>query len=89
MGKIKIVFTKHAETDKFEMLKKFNFMLTKEDVLEVLREPEHIDQESDKPNVIVSKKLDKNHILRVVYRKEGDIIKIITFYPAEKGRYYK
>ena len=23
-----------------------------------------------------------------VYKKEGDIIKVITFYPAEKGRYY-
>lgn len=33
-------------------------------------------------------KLNSTHSLCVVYRLEnGDIIKIITFFPAEKGRY--
>lgn len=35
----------------------------------------------------VLKKLDDKHNLRVVYMQQGDIIKVITFYPVEKGRY--
>ena len=70
------------------MLAKHNFYPTEDDVIEVIKEPEHEDKESDKPNIIASKGIDEKHVLRVVYRKENDIIKIITFYPAEKGRYY-
>ena len=85
---MKIVFSKHAREDKFTMLAKHNFYPTEDDVIEVIKEPEHEDKESDKPNIIASKGIDEKHVLRVVYRKENDIIKIITFYPAEKGRYY-
>jgi len=53
-----------------------------------VRQPENIDIETDKPKFIVSGKLDRKHVLRVVYVREDDIIRIITFYPAEKGRYY-
>jgi len=35
----------------------------------------------------ITSKLDENHSLVVIYKHEDDIIKIITFYPAEKGRY--
>lgn len=88
---MKFVFTKHAVVDKLAMLKKHKFQIrvTKRLVKEIILGPEHKDEESDKPNIIASKGIDKNHILRVVYRKENDIIKVITFYPAEKGRYYE
>ncbi|OGY24971.1 MAG: hypothetical protein A2Z11_04880 [Candidatus Woykebacteria bacterium RBG_16_43_9] len=86
--KMKIVFSKHAKRDKFPILAKHKFYLNDEDVIKVIEEPEHEDKESDKPNVSASRNYDEKHILRVVYRKEGDIIRIITFYPAEKGRYY-
>jgi len=85
---MKIVFSKHAKEDKFSILAKHKFHLKEEDVVKVIKEAEHEDTESDKPNIIASKSLDEKHVLRIVYRKEGDIIKIITFYPAEKGRYY-
>jgi len=85
---MKIIFSDHARTDKFPILAKHNFYLKEADVIEIINGPEHQDKESDKPNVIASKSFDEKHILRVVYRKEGDIIRIITFYPAEKGRYY-
>lgn len=85
---MKIKFSRHAELDKFAELAKHRFYLTKDDIKKVVKNPEHIDKESDKPKIIVSKSLDEKHILRVVYKKEGGIIKIITFYPAEKGRYY-
>jgi len=85
---MKIVFSKHAREDKFSALAKHKFYLNEEDLIKIIEQPENQDKESDKPNIIASKSYDEKHILRVVYRKEGDIIKIITFYPAEKGRYY-
>ena len=88
---MKVVFTKHAAVDKFAILKKHKFKtrVTKNLIKKVILNPEHKDEESDKPNSIVSKSIDVEHILRVVYRKENDIILVITFYPAEKGRYYE
>ena len=85
---MRIVFTKHALIDKFAELKGHNFDLTKDDVIAVIDNSDHVDNKSDYPKIIVSKTFDKKHILRVVYKIENDIIKVITFYPAEKGRYY-
>ena len=85
---MKIVFSKHAREDKFPALARHEFYLDEKDVIKVIEEPEHEDKESDKPNIIASKSLDEKHVLRVVYRKEHDIIKLITFYPSEKGRHY-
>lgn len=85
---MKIVFSSHTLRDKFPLLKKHGFNLTKKQVCEVIKDPDHVDKISDFPKIIVSKNLDQKHILRVVYKLEDAIIKIITFYPAEKGRYY-
>lgn len=85
---MKIKFSRHAAIDKFEEFKQHKFDLTESNVIEVIKNPDHTDEESDKPKIIVSKSFDEKHILRVVYKREGGIIKIITFYPAEKGRYY-
>jgi len=73
------------------MLKKHKFQtrVTRRLIKEAVLNPEHEDKESDKPNTIASKSIDAKHILRVVYRREFDIIRVITFYPAEKGRYYE
>lgn len=85
---MKIVFSGHAILDKFPDLAKHNFHLTKNDVTQVVKNPDHIDKVSDYPKIIASREFDKTHILRVVYKLEDDIIKVITFYPAAKGRYY-
>lgn len=88
---MKFVFTKHAAIDKFLLLKKHEFKVsvTKQFIKKIILNPEHVDNISDEPNHIASGSIDEKHILRVVYRKENDIIRIITFYPAEKGRYYE
>jgi len=31
--------------------------------------------------------VDKIHILRVIFNKDGDIIKVITFHIARRGKY--
>ena len=85
---MKIVFTKHAAVDKFNMLKKHKFKADKRFIEKVIKNPDHEDRESDLPKIIASKKIDSKHVLRVVYKQEDDIITVITFYPAEKGRYF-
>ena len=84
---MKIIYTKHA-LNKFIFLQERGFVISKTSVDQTIKQAENIDIESDEPKVIVSKSIDSKHILRVVYLREDDIIKIITFYPAEKGRYY-
>ncbi len=85
---MKIVYTKHAAIDKFKILKKHKYKVDKNFIEKVIKDPDHEDRESDKPKIIASAAIDQTHVLRVVYKQEGDIITIITFYPAEKGRYY-
>lgn len=84
----KIIYTKHARIDKFNFFKRHKFKISQKSIKNVIENPEHVDEISDFPKIIASKSLDEKHILRVVYKKEGDIITVITFYPAEKGRYY-
>lgn len=84
---MEIVYTKHAAIDKPRMFKKHNFNISKKAINETITTPEHED-ESQSPKIIASKSIDEKHILRVVYRVENDRIIVITFYPAEKERYY-
>lgn len=85
---MKIKHSLHIRRDKLSILAKQGFKITLKQIERTIRNPDHIDKESDAPKVIVSKVLGDNHILRVVYKIEGGIIKSITVYPAEKGRYY-
>ena len=85
---MKIILSKHIIQDKIPLLKNRGFFVTIRQVKEVITNPDHVDKESDHPKIIASKSIDEKHILRVVYKIENDIIKAITIYPAEKGRYY-
>ncbi len=85
---MKFVFTKHAK-GKFKKLLEKGVKVIQKDVRLTLKDPEHLDTQSDKPKLIASKPIDEKHVLRVVFKVENDIITIITFYPAKKGRYYE
>lgn len=85
--KFRIIFTSHA-LNKITLLKQHGFIVSKIKIKDTLIEPDNLDALSDEPNFIASKDFDETHILRVVYKIENGIIKLITFYPAEKGRYY-
>ena len=82
-----IKFTKHA-LDKFVVLRKHNFAVTKKQIIEIVLNPEKIDH-SRLPLLIAQKKIDRQHVLRVVYKKESGDIKIITFYPGRTKDYEK
>lgn len=85
---MKITYTKHARK-KFKTHRDVGIIITRKDIMVTIKDPEHVDYESDKPKIIASKSLQKKLVLRVVFKIDNDIIKVITFYPAQAGRYYE
>lgn len=83
---MQILFTKHA-IKKFKDLAVLDIHISQKIVRDAIKKPLHVDRTSDHPKVIATGILDKDHILRVVYKVENDIIIVVTFYPARKGRY--
>lgn len=55
-----IIFTRHAE-NKFEILKRHKFSISKNQVIETLEKPDLID-ESRLPLLIAQRKIDKNYV---------------------------
>lgn len=84
---MRIILTRHAER-KLKDLEQLGVYLTKSLIGETLENPLNVDTESDYPNKIASGIFDEKHILRVIFREEDDIIRVITFYPAKRGRYF-
>jgi hypothetical protein len=82
-----ILFTKHAE-NKFEVLEKHKFSVSKNQVIDTIRNPELIDK-SRPPLLIAQRKIDRNYVLRVVYKQEFGTITVITFYPGRRKQYEK
>lgn len=82
-----IVFTKHA-LEKFEVLKRHKFIVSERKVLKTLENPDLVDY-SHLPLFIAQRKFDRSHVLRVVYKEEKEIMKIITFYPGRLTSYGK
>lgn len=69
-----IYFTRYAE-QKFGILNKHRVSLTKEEVENAVRKADKIDK---KGKYLAAKKDN----IKVVYQKEEDALKIITFYPV-------
>lgn len=82
---MKIVFTKHA-LEKFRSLVLLGWKFSKKDVKEALVNPDYSYEIEERDVWIALKEIDQEHNLRVIYKKDHDIIIIITFYPREKGR---
>ncbi len=82
-----IIFTKHAE-NKVEILKRHKFSISKKQVIKTIDCPDLIDK-SRSPILIAQRKIDTNYVLRVVYKQEFEVKKIITFYPGRRKQYEK
>lgn len=70
-----IYFTKYSES-KFDILNKYKVFFTKEQVEDAIKLPEKV---SKKNKYFIAQKEGT----AVLYKKENDIIKIITFYPIK------
>jgi len=84
---MKIRFTRHAR-EKFSVLRRHRFPVQRKRVIEILQRPERVDT-SRLPLLIAQGSLGKAYVLRVVYRKERDIMVVVTFYPGRKSQYEK
>ena len=82
---MQIFYTKHAK-EKFDILGKQSFLITKQQVENTIKNYEYLEKEKF-PVLIAQKSLDKEYVLRVVFKEEFRVLKIITFYPARKQKY--
>jgi hypothetical protein len=79
-----IRFTRHAR-GKFAILAKHGCPITEEQVRDTLLSPDRI--EDHQTEQIAQKRITDTHVLRVVYRLEGEETIVITFYPGRRKRY--
>ena len=77
-----IVYTEHS-IFKFEILAKHGFNVTKEQIEEAIRQPDKL-MAGKMGRLIAQKTIDKVHLIRVIYTKENDEVKVITFYPTRR-----
>ena len=70
-----IYFTKHAEK-KFDLLNKYKVYFTREEVKDAVKLPDKLEK---KGKYLGARKDD----IKVIYKKEGKINQIITFYPVK------
>ena len=78
-------FTDHA-VQKFKILKRLGFSVSMEQVARVVDNPDRVDA-GWKGRFIASSKLNREHVLRVVYEKVDDRKLMVTFYPTRRERY--
>ena len=82
---MRIIFTLHAIV-KFAVLKRLGWKITKQKIRNTVNKPRwkgtsRFGQET------ALELLDKTHILRVIFNRENDKIKVITFHIARRGKY--
>lgn len=80
-----VIYTKHA-IDKFRTRESKQFKITKKSVEEVVLRATYR-QELPTGVIRAVGKLKQNYSLVVVYKRLNEMVKIVTFFPAEKGRY--
>ncbi|HEY4694733.1 MAG TPA: hypothetical protein VIH52_02100 [Candidatus Nanoarchaeia archaeon] len=84
---MKVTFTRHA-LNKQEFLRELGWDISLDLVEGAINNPEFQGQTKyHQPTAI--KSIDQDHVLRVVYEVRDDIISVITFHVARKGRYAK
>jgi Txe/YoeB family toxin of Txe-Axe toxin-antitoxin module len=81
----KIVYGSHAE-EKFEILKRHGFAVSKKQVRETLQRPEKV-EEGFRGRKIAQRRISEKHVLRVVYEERQKEIGVVTFYPGRRSRY--
>ncbi len=85
---MKFIYTYHAQNKFVKEKYVFQLKITKSIVQKIVREPQFVDR-SRGEKITALAKFDANHSLVVVYTRDGDIIKVITFYPIKSGGKYE
>lgn len=81
---MKVVFTKHVE-DKLQEEDSLKLEITSKKIINIIKNPLTFDEKSGTTHSIGE--FNANLSLSIIWKIEKSIIKVITFYPARKGRY--
>lgn len=81
---MKIIFTKHVE-NKLKEAESIRLGIKKDTLINILNKPNLVDKTVD-PHQSVGN-LSEDLSLSVIWKIENDATKVITYYPASKGRY--
>ena len=77
-----INFSKYAE-EKFDILRDHKFTILKEQVQECIKDPDRLNQ-MKKGLYLVQRSFSSHYDLNVIFKKEGETKKIITFFPSQR-----
>lgn len=78
-------FGPHA-VGKFDDLRQYDVIVTREQVEAAVRSPDRVESGS-KGRLVATRGFTDRLVLRVVYRDVPDAFEIVTFYPARRSRY--
>ena len=84
VGASKVKFTKYA-VEKFEVVKRYGFEISRNQVIEAVLDPERLDKRGNQFFAI--RLIDSKHGLMVVYEKRKGYLVVVTFYPVRRERY--
>lgn len=83
---MKVVFTKHVLEDKLPEIEKFGWKISKTKIKNTVKLSRWRGETKSGQETAMNL-VDKEHILRVVLRREDDIITVITVHIAKRGKY--
>lgn len=83
---MKIILTWHVLNDSIPKFKLLGWNITKAKIKQTIRKPNWLGVTKYGQPAAMSL-MDNDHILRAVFKKEGDIIRVITVYIARRGKY--
>ena len=81
----KVVYGDHAG-EKFALLRRHGFVVSRKQVTETVRWPEKV-EDGYKGRKVAQRSITERHVLRVVYEDGPEEMRIVTFYPGRKSRY--
>lgn len=83
---MKIVFTRHVLEDSIPRFKRLDWIITKKKIKQTIKNPRWRGVTRFGQATAMSL-MDERHILRVIFKVEGDIIRVITAHIVRRGTY--
>lgn len=83
---MKITFTDHVLEDSIPRFKRLGWIITKTKIKQTIKAPKWVGKTKFGQPTAMSL-MDQDHILRVVFERDGDIIRVITAHIARRGKY--
>jgi hypothetical protein len=79
-----IKYTKHAK-EKFLILSKYGFVVDKVQIEEAINSPDLFEKRDEE--MVFTKIISQRYAIRVICKKKGRLLKVITFYPIRRRKY--